>query len=82
MKPAIHVYESKTAPTHRRFIAQFERIKNCFYITIHAPTAELAIKKANLLAEFQATDPKFRKEFDLKGKLSALELVEDEDDLL
>lgn len=79
----IHIYESATAPANRRFIAQAERIKGSMFLTIQGSSAEVVTKKAKLMLEYQATDPKDRKAFDLKGKLSALNgAADDEEDLL
>ena len=64
---------------HKLFSAQFEQSKDNFYITCHGPTAEIAKAKAQLIIDYQATQPGDRKAFDLKGKLAALM---GEDDLL
>lgn len=68
----IHIYESRTAPENRRFIAQFERLRDNLYLTVHGPTAEVAETKAKLMIEYQALPPLERKAFDLKGRLAAL----------
>lgn len=68
----IHIYESQTAPPHRRFLAQFEKVKDNLYLTIHGPTAEIAEAKARLLLDYQNTPPEGRKAFDLKSRLAAL----------
>lgn len=86
----IHIYESATAPAKRRFIAQHELLKDNLFLVIHGPTAEIAEAKANLHLQYRALPPGDRKEFDLKGRLAALnggeiEVVtdtEDDEDLL
>ena len=78
----IHIYESRTAPASRRFIAQFAA-SAFMYLTFQGPTAEIARAKAVLLHEYQAVDPKDRKAFDLKGRLAALGGADDfDEDLL
>lgn len=64
---------------HKLFSAQFEQVKDNFYVTCHGPTAEIAKAKAQLIIDYQATPPAERKAFDLKGKMAALM---GEDDLL
>jgi len=78
----IYIYECKTAPPNRRFMAQFERIKDNFYVTIHGDTAENAEAKAKLIQQFQSIPPLDRKAFDLKGRMALLGGTVDEDDLL
>lgn len=84
----IHIYESKTALSRRRFIAQFEMLKDNLFLVIHGPTAEIAKAKAELHLQYRALPPNERKAFDLSGQLEALNdgkvevLDEDEDDLL
>lgn len=68
----IHLYESKTAPAKRRFIAQFEMQKDNLYLVIHGPTAEIAEAKAKLHLQYRALPPTDRKDFDLKNQLAAL----------
>lgn len=68
----IHIYESRTAPPERRFIAQFDRVKDNLYVTIHGDTPEIAMARAELLAQFQSIPPQDRKAFDLKGRLALL----------
>lgn len=77
----IHIYESRTAPESRRFIAQFPT-SAFMYLTFQGPTAEIASAKARLLQEYQAVDPKDRKAFDLKGRLAALGADDFDEDLL
>lgn len=81
----IHLYQCQTAPPARRWIAQFERLKDNLYVTIHGSSAETAQAKAELMRQFQVLDPKERTAFNLKGRLAALnDGVADieEDDLL
>lgn len=84
MTPVIHIYESRTAPPMRRFIAQFDVVKKNHHITIAAPTREIATACARLHLEFQAVPVLRRKEFNLAGKLAALfqSEVDDMEDLL
>ena len=77
----IHLYESQTAPPNRRWIAQYERLKDNLYLTIHGATSEIAEAKARLLLEHQGLDPKQRAAFDLKGRMAALAGQTEEDDL-
>lgn len=77
----IHIYESRTAPESRCFIAQFAT-SAFMYLTFHGPTAEIAEAKLRLTLEYQAVDPKERKAFDLKGRLAALGADEIDEDLL
>ena len=67
---------------HQRFCAQFEQVKDNFYVTCHGPTPEIARAKAQLIIDYQATPPLDRKAFDLKGKLAALGSDSDDDGLL
>lgn len=68
----IHIYESLTAPSKRRFIAQFELLPENQYLVIHGPTAAIASAKAELHLQYRALPANERKEFDLKGQLDAL----------
>ena len=74
----IDIYESRTAPANKRFIAQFATGAFTF-LTFHGETAEIASAKAELLQEYKALLPQDRKAFDLKARLASLG---EEDDLL
>jgi len=69
----IHIYECDTAPPQRRFIAQFERIKNNLYTTFQGSTAEKAQAKAELFLSYVNAEPKDRTGFKLREKLLAIE---------
>lgn len=72
MSPVIHVYECSTAPPARRFLAQFDVVKNNRYITISGPSREIAMACAHLHLEFQSIPLLRRKDFNLVGKLAEL----------
>ena len=82
----ILLYHCPTAPDKRRWIAQYPKLSDNLYLTVHGETADIARAKANLMQEYAALDPKDRTGFDLKGRLTALnggESVDvDEDDML
>ncbi len=75
------LYHCPTAPSNRRWIAQFPRLSDNLYLTVHGPTADIARAKAELLHHFHLLAPQDRKAFDLKGRLALLG-GGDEDDLL
>lgn len=66
----IHLYHCPTAPAHRRWIAQFARIKDNFYITVLADTADNARGKAEVMVDYQKVPLIERRNFDLKGRLA------------
>jgi hypothetical protein len=66
------LYHCPTAPDSRRWIAQFPRLSDNLYLTVHGPTADIARAKAQLMHEFGQLPPQERKVFDLKGRLAAL----------
>ena len=73
----IHVYECLSAPIKRRYLAQCETIPENMYLVIHGPSAEIATAKMNLHLQYRALPPNERKDFDLKGKLEALNSGQD-----
>ena len=68
----IYVYECADAPADRRFIAQFERLKNNLYLTIHGATGHQARAKAELMLEYQNLEPLQRTGFKLRERLAAI----------
>lgn len=73
----ILLYHCPTAPDHRSWLAQFQN-KSDLYVTVHANSADIARAKAQLLVEYQRLDPKDRKAFDLRGRLTVLNGGEDD----
>lgn len=82
------LYHCPTAPTKRRWIAQFPRLSDNLYLTIRGSTAEIAREKAELMWQFHALDPKEQAGFKLKERLDKINAREvsgpddDEDELL
>ena len=68
----IYVYECAAAPADRRFIAQFERLKNNLYLTIHGASEFQARGKAELMLEYAALEPPERTGFKLRERLAAI----------
>ena len=68
----IYIYECADAPAERRFIAQFERLKNNFYLTIHGASAFQARSKAELMQQYAALEPVDRTGFKLRDRLAAI----------
>lgn len=80
----ILLYHCPTAPAKRRWIAQYPKIEDNLYLTIHGETADIARAKAELMKQFGLLPPQDRKAFDLKGRLALLggEPTEVDEDLL
>lgn len=68
----IYIYECVDAPVERRFIAQFERLKNNLYMTIHGASAYQARAKAELMLQYAALEPVDRTGFKLRERLAAI----------
>jgi hypothetical protein len=73
------LYHCPTAPENKKWIAQYGKTYS-LYVTVQGATAELARAKLELLYAHDNLPPNERKGFDLKGKLAALGV--DQDDLL
>lgn len=74
------LYHCPTAPTNRRWIAQYAKASDNLYVTVQGPTADIARAKLELLWQHDNLAPQDRKAFDLKGRLALL--GSDADDLL
>lgn len=68
----IYVYECAEAPAERRFIAQFERMKNNLYLTIHGASEFQARSKAELMLQYAALEPVDRTGFKLRERLASI----------
>lgn len=80
----LFLYHCPTAPEKRRWIAQYPKLSDNLYVTVHGETAEIARAKAELMHHFGLLAPQDRKAFDLKGRLALLggEPTEVDEDLL
>lgn len=80
----ILLYHCPTAPDRRRWIAQYAKLSDNLFITVHGETADIARAKAELMKQFGLVPPQDRKAFDLKGRLALLggEPTEVDEDLL